>query len=191
MNFTSIHPVHYIWPLASTVFQFWQWLPAGPFAPLVFMGFVATMSQSDSWYVICSPPLIQKFMVAYLIMNISGLPGMRIVHCAFATLSALDGTWTSVAYRLYIAACYDWKHIGFRYLSHMRLNHFTLSHCGSRTSLYMLKPHLTTLAPTLSTGCLSIFIRSGVPPDYIIRIEPAHSCLYYTLNPLDLQGHNI
>ena len=104
-----------------------------------------------------------------------------------------------LAYRLRIAACCDRKHIGFRSLYMTGLNHFTLSHCGSRTPLPTLKPHLTASAPRLSTDCLPSFIGSGVSPDYTARTEPAHSCsLFYpnecekaTKNSIALRGLHI
>ena len=54
------------------------------------------------------------------------------------------------------------------------LNHFTLSHCGSRTPLPTLKPGLTASAPRLSTSCLPSFTGLGVSPNYTARTEPAH-----------------
>ena len=62
------------------------------------------------------------------------------------------------------------------------LNHFTLSHCGSRTPLPTLKPGLTASAPRLSTSCLPSFTGLGVSPNYTTRTEPAHPCTYYTAN---------
>ena len=80
-----------------------------------------------------------------------------------------------LACRLRIAACCG--RLPHRLPLHnvTRLNHFTLSHCGSRTSLATLKPHLTVLAPSLSTGCLPGFAGQGVAPCYIISAELAHN----------------
>jgi hypothetical protein len=41
--------------------------------------------------------------------------------------------------------------------------------------LATLKPHLTVLAPSLSTGCLPGFAGQGVAPCYIISAELAHN----------------
>ena len=71
------------------------------------------------------------------------------------------------------------------------LNHFTLSHCGSRTPLPTLKPSLTASAPRLSTSCLPSFTGLGVSPNYTTRTAPAHPCTYYTTNEslcLETQG---
>lgn len=54
------------------------------------------------------------------------------------------------------------------------LNHFTLSHCGSRTPLPTLKPDLTASAPRLSTSCLPSFTGLGVSPNYTTRSRVAN-----------------
>ncbi len=54
------------------------------------------------------------------------------------------------------------------------LHRFTVSHCGSRTPLPTLKPHLTASAPRLSTGCSLRFTGSGLSPDYITCTVLAH-----------------
>ena len=85
-----------------------------------------------------------------------------------------DGTCPASRYRLYIAACGVEEHIGFRSLLLTGLNHFTLSHCGSRTPMPTLKPNLTASAPRLSTGCSLNFAGQGISPCYITRTELAH-----------------
>ena len=71
------------------------------------------------------------------------------------------------------------EHIGFRSLYITGLNHFTLSHCGSRTPLPTLKPGLTASAPRLSTSCLPSFTGLGISLNYTTRTEPAHLQMYY------------
>ena len=51
-----------------------------------------------------------------------------------------------------IVACCIPKYIGFCIFRLTRLNHFTLSDCGSIATLPTLKPNVTTSAPRLSTG---------------------------------------
>ena len=53
---------------------------------------------------------------------------------------------------------------GFRSLYHTGLNRFTVSHCGSRTPMPMLNPHLTASAPRLSTVCSLRFVGQGISP---------------------------
>ena len=73
-----------------------------------------------------------------------------------------------------ITACDHRESIGFRSLLLTGLYRFTLSHCGSRTPLPTLKPHLTAPAPRLCTGCLLGFTGFGIPPNCIICTELAH-----------------
>ena len=80
-----------------------------------------------------------------------------------------------LACRLRITACCGRLSHRLPLVHVTRLDHFTLSHCGSRTSLATLKPHLTVLAPSLSTGCLPGFAGQGVAPCYIISAELAHN----------------
>ena len=42
---------------------------------------------------------------AYHLWNTSGLPGIRVVPCALATLSDPGGTYANSRYRLHIAVC--------------------------------------------------------------------------------------
>lgn len=90
-----------------------------------------------------------------------------------------------LAYRLRIAACCRRSSHRLPHDQITRLNRFTLSHCGSRTSLATLKPNLAASAPSLSTGCLPGFTGQGVAPCYIINAELAHnrplSPFYYFL----------
>ena len=80
-----------------------------------------------------------------------------------------------LACRLRITACCGRLSHRLPLVHVTRLDHFTLSHCGSRTSLATLKPHLTVLAPSLSTGCLPGFAGQGISPCYIICAELAHN----------------
>ena len=80
-----------------------------------------------------------------------------------------------LAFRLRIAACCVLNRIGFRSIYITRLNHFTLSHCGSHAPLSTLNPDLTALDPRLGTHCLPCFIGLGGSPNYTVRTEPAHS----------------
>ena len=80
-----------------------------------------------------------------------------------------------LAYRLRIAACCGRSSHRLPLNQITRLNRFTLSHCGSRTSLATLKPNLTISAPSLSTGCLPSFTGQGVSPCYIMNAELAHN----------------
>ena len=84
---------HCFQPLVLTVLPLWQRPLADSFAPPAFTGFVANMGQSDSWRVICFPPLLWELKVAYRFRNASGLPGMHTVPCELATLSAPGGTY--------------------------------------------------------------------------------------------------
>ena len=73
-----------------------------------------------------------------------------------------------------ITACDHRESIGFRSLLLTGLYRFTLSHCGSRTPLPTLKPHLTAPASRLCTGCLLGFTGFGISPNCIICTELAH-----------------
>ena len=81
-----------------------------------------------------------------------------------------------------IAACDLRESIGFRSILLTGLYRFTLSHCGSRTPLPTLKPHLAASAPRLCTDCLLGFIGFGLSPNYIICTELAHLLLLIILS---------
>ena len=76
--------------------------------------------------------------------------------------------------RSVLAAYGEEEHIGFHSIYITGLNRFTLSHCGSRTPMPTLKPHLTASAPRLGTDCSLNFTGSGLSPNYITRTELAH-----------------
>ena len=78
----------------------------------------------------------------------------------------------------HIAACDQEEGIGFRSILLTGLYRFTLSHCGSRTPLPTLKPHLTASASRLCTDCLLCFIGFGFSPNCIICTELAHPPCY-------------
>ena len=94
-----------------------------------------------------------------------------------------DGISPTLRLRVVLAACDLEDGIGFRSLYLTRLYRFTVSHCGSRTPLPTLKPHLAAPAPRLSTGCSLRFAGSGLSPDCITCTELAHPpcTLYPTL----------
>ena len=73
-----------------------------------------------------------------------------------------------------ISVCGVEEHIDFRAILLTGLNRFTLSHCGSRTPLPTLKPHLAATAPRLCTGCSLDFTGAGLSPAYISSAELAH-----------------
>ena len=80
---------------------------------------------------------------------------VRLIYlCALTTLLDPGGISTALLSGRFFAVCGAWKHIDFRSILLTGLYRFTLSHCGSRTPLPTLKPHLTALAPRLCTGCL-------------------------------------
>lgn len=85
-----------------------------------------------------------------------------------------DGISPTLRLRVVLAACDLEDGIGFRSLYLTRLYRFTVSHCGSRTPLPTLKPHLAASAPRLSTGCSLRFAGSGLSPDCITCTELAH-----------------
>ena len=93
-----------------------------------------------------------------------------------------DGISPTLRLRVVLAACDLEDGIGFRSLYLTRLYRFTVSHCGSRTPLPTLKPHLAAPAPRLSTGCSLRFAGSGLSPDYITCTELGYSQNYYTTN---------
>ena len=105
---------------------------------------------------------------------------MQTLLCTLATLSDPDGTYGILAYRTRIAACDQEEGIGFRSILLTGLYRFTLSHCGSRTPLPTLKPHLAASAPRLCTGCLLGFTGCGLSPHCIVCTEPAHPHLHYS-----------
>ena len=85
-----------------------------------------------------------------------------------------------------ITACDPEDGIGFRSIYLTGLYCFTLSHCGSRTPLPTLKPHLAALAPRLCTGCLLGFTGLGLSPNCIICTELAHPLLLLYLKVIRL-----
>ena len=76
--------------------------------------------------------------------------------------------------RSVLAACGMKDYLGFRSICLTGLNRFTVSHCGSRTPLPTLKPHLAAPAPRLSTGCSLRFAGQGLSPRCLTCTEPAH-----------------
>ena len=150
------------------LFPLWERLFADPFAPPAFTGFFTTMSQSDFWQAFGFSPFTRLQFPLPCFRSLPDLPSIQILLCALATLSDPDGTYGTLAYRL--------PYCCLRPKEKYRLPLYitTLSHCGSRTPLPTLKPHLTASAPRLCTDCLLSFIGFGLSPNYIICTVSAH-----------------
>ena len=85
-----------------------------------------------------------------------------------------DGISPPSRYRLVLSACGIEDYLGFRSIYLTGLNRFTVSHCGSRTPMPTLKPHLTASAPRLSTDCSLCFVGQGLSPCCITCTVLAH-----------------
>ena len=106
--------------------------------------------------------------------NLPDLPGTCVLHCTLATLSDPGGTHSLSRFRV---ECCCLLHMRLHRLPHFiltRLNHFTLSHCGSHTPMPTLKPNLATSAPRLGTGCSLGFTGFGLSPNCLTHAELAH-----------------
>ena len=95
-----------------------------------------------------------------------------------------DGFSPPSRYRLVLSACGKEDYLGFRSVYLTGLYRFTVSHCGSRTPMPTLKPHLTALAPRLSTDCSLRFAGRGLSPHCITCTEPAHPSSEYCIIPI-------
>ena len=102
---------------------------------------------------------------------------MQVLPCTLATLLDPDGISPTSRYRLVLSACGIKDYLGFRSVYLTGLNRFTVSHCGSRTPMPTLKPHLTASAPRLSTDCSLCFVGQGLSPCCITCTVLAHPLL--------------
>lgn len=122
---------------------------------------------------------LQNLAMKLPFRRLADLPGMQILPlCARHAL--LTPTKYPHPWRFSVGSC-CLRYRGLPrlplYIYLTGLNRFTVSHCGSRTPMPTLKPHLTASDPRLSTDCSLRFVGLGLSPCFFTCTELAHPSL--------------